>query len=147
MEPQPETDTALVCGAALSVTAEELDLAGVEVKDPAAFTALSQVVNLQKITLSKITFADAGWDGLLTGIKAGARLTHLSLTACDLGPKHTADLADIFSSSCSIDTLCLAKNDALTGKRSRDITTTALPGFTARKWRAGSLCAQRYPTR
>eukprot|EP01048_Picozoa_sp_COSAG05_P000320 COSAG05_NODE_8_length_40675_cov_148.837539_29_plen_1881_part_00 len=115
MEPQPEITTALVCGAALSVTAEELELAGVEVKDRAAFTALSQVVNLHKITLSKMTFADAGWDGLLAGIKAGTRLTHLSLTACGLGPKHAADLADIFScGGCNIDTLCLAKN-GLTG--------------------------------
>ena len=115
MEHQPETATALVCGAALSVTAEELDLAGVEVKDPAAFTALSQVVNLQKITLSKMTFSDAGWESLVTGIKACPHLTHLNLTACGLGPKHAADLAGIFSSGgCNIDTLCLAKN-GLTG--------------------------------
>ena len=80
MESQPEITTALVCGTAISVAAEELELAGVEVKDRAAFTALSQVVNLHKITLSKMTFADAGWDGLLAGIKAGTRLTHLWTT-------------------------------------------------------------------
>ena len=114
MEHQPETATALVCGAALAVTAEELRLAGVEVKDPAAFTALSQVVHLQKTILSKITFSDVGWGSLLTGIKNHPHLTHLSLAACGLGPMHTAGLADIFSSGCSIDTLCLAKN-GLTG--------------------------------
>ena len=123
MEPQPETATATVrvCGQDIQTTAEELKLAGLQVKDPADFTALSQVVNLRTITLSKMTFADAEWDGSLANIKACRHLTHLNLTACGLGPKHAADLAGIFSSGgYNITTLCLAKNDALTGKRSRD---------------------------
>eukprot|EP01048_Picozoa_sp_COSAG05_P003941 COSAG05_NODE_195_length_14550_cov_203.233686_2_plen_664_part_00 len=117
MEPQPETATATVrvCGHDIQTTAEELELAGLQVKDPADFTALSQVVNLRTITLSKMTFADAEWDGSLANIKACRHLTHLNLTACSLGPKHAADLAGIFSSGgCNIDTLCLAKN-GLTG--------------------------------
>ena len=117
MEPQPETATATVrvCGQDIQTTAEELKLAGLQVKDPADFTALSQVVNLRTITLSKMTFADAEWDGSLANIKACRHLTHLNLTACGLGPKHAADLADVFSSSgCNITTLCLAKN-GLTG--------------------------------
>ena len=117
MEPQPETATATVrvCGQDIQTTAEELKLTGLQVKDPADFTALSQVVNLRTITLSKMTFADAEWDGSLANIKACRHLTHLNLTACSLGPKHTADLAGIFSSGgCNITTLCLAKN-GLTG--------------------------------
>ena len=100
MEPQPETATATVrvCGHDIQTTAEELELAGLQVKDPADFTALSQVVNLRTITLSKMTFADADWDGSLANIKACRHLTHLNLTACGLGPKHAADLAGIFSS-------------------------------------------------
>eukprot|EP01048_Picozoa_sp_COSAG05_P027353 COSAG05_NODE_7941_length_753_cov_6.923547_1_plen_104_part_10 len=74
MEHQPETAVAIVCGAALSVTAEELDLAGVEVKDRAAFSGLPQVANLRTITLSKMTFSDAGWESLMIGIKE--RLNH-----------------------------------------------------------------------
>ena len=72
MEPQPETATATVrvCGQDIQTTAEELKLAGLQVKDPADFTALSQVVNLRTITLSKMTFADADWDGSLANIKA-----------------------------------------------------------------------------
>eukprot|EP01048_Picozoa_sp_COSAG05_P015084 COSAG05_NODE_1776_length_4111_cov_87.186174_2_plen_817_part_00 len=121
MEPQPETATVLVCGTAIPVTAEELELAGVQVKGPEAFSALSQLVNLRTITLSKMTFSDAGWESLVAGIKGSPHLTHFNLTACGLGPKHAADLAGIFSSGgCNITTLCLAKNDALTGKRSRD---------------------------
>ena len=113
MQPQPETATVLVCGAALSITAEGLELAGVQVKGPAAFSALSQLVNLRTITLSKMTFSDAGWESLVTGIKACPHLTHLNLAACGLGPKHAADLADVFSSGgCNIDTLCLAKRTA-----------------------------------
>ena len=111
MEPQPETTTATVrvCGHDIQTTAEELKLTGLQVKDPADFTALSQVVNLRTITLSKMTFADAEWDGSLANIKACRHLTHLNLTACGLGPKHAADLADVFSPSggCNIDTLCL----------------------------------------
>ena len=101
MEPQPETATATVrvCGQDIQTTAEELKLAGLQVKDPADFTALSQVVNLRTITLSKMTFADAEWDGSLANIKACRHLTHLNLTACRLGPKHAADLADVFSPS------------------------------------------------
>ena len=96
MEPQLETATVLVCGTAIPVTAEELELAGLQVKGPEAFSAL-------------------GWDGSLANIKACRHLTHLNLTACGLGPKHAADLADVFSSSgCNITTLCLAKN-GLTG--------------------------------
>ena len=121
MEPQPETATVLVCGTAIPVTAEELELAGLQVKGPEAFSALSRLVNLRTITLSKMTFSDAGWESLVAGIKGSPHLTHLNLTACGLGPKHAADLAGIFSSGgCNITTLCLAKNDALTGKRSRD---------------------------
>ena len=43
MEPQPETATATVrvCGHDIQTTAEELKLAGLQVKDPADFTALS----------------------------------------------------------------------------------------------------------
>ena len=121
MEPQPETATVLVCGTAFPVTAGELELAGLQVKGPEAFSALSRLVNLRTITLSKMTFSDAGWESLVAGIKGSPHLTHLNLTACGLGPKHAADLAGIFSSGgCNITTLCLAKNDALTGKRSRD---------------------------
>eukprot|EP01048_Picozoa_sp_COSAG05_P031858 COSAG05_NODE_11870_length_492_cov_1.030534_1_plen_128_part_01 len=115
MKPQPETATALVCGTAVSVAAEELELAGLQVEGPAAFSALSQLTNLRTITLSQVTFTDAGWDGLLAGIKARPHLTHLNLTRCGLGPKHAADLAGVFSSGgCNITTLCLAKN-GLTG--------------------------------
>ena len=111
MEPQPETATALVCGTAVSAAVEELELAGLQVKGPADFSALSQVANLRTMTLTKMTFSDAGWESLVTGIKARPHLTHLNLTACGLGPKHAADLADVFSSGgCNIDTLCLAKN-------------------------------------
>ena len=74
MEPQLETATVLVCGTAIPVTAEELELAGLQVKGPEAFSAL-------------------GWDGSLANIKACRHLTHLNLTACGLGPKHAADLA------------------------------------------------------
>ena len=119
MEPQPETATATatvrVCGQDIQTTAGELVLAGVQVTGPAAFTALSQVVNLRTITLTNMTFSDVGWESLLAGIKACPHLAHLNLTACGLGPKHSADLATIFSSGCcNIDTLCLAKN-GLTG--------------------------------
>eukprot|EP01047_Picozoa_sp_COSAG01_P089668 COSAG01_NODE_21709_length_889_cov_0.601266_1_plen_216_part_10 len=115
MEPQPETATVLVCGTAFPVTAGELELAGLQVKGPEAFSALSRLVNLRTITLSKMTFSDAGWESLVAGIKGSPHLTHLNLTACGLGPKHAADLADVFSSSgCNITTLCLAKN-GLTG--------------------------------
>ena len=115
MEPQPETATVLVCGTAIPVTAEELELAGLQVKGPEAFSALSRLVNLRTITLSKMTFSDAGWESLVAGIKGSPHLTHLNLTACGLGPKHAADLADAFSSGgCNITTLCLAKN-GLTG--------------------------------
>ena len=120
MEHQPETATALVCGAALSVTAEELNLAGLQVEGPAAFSALSQVANLRTMTLTKMTFSDAGWESLVTGIKACPHLTHLNLTACGLGPKHAADLAGIFSSGgCSIDTLCLARSETTADALSR----------------------------
>ena len=46
MEPQPETATATVrvCGQDIQTTAEELKLAGLQVKDPADFTALSHRV-------------------------------------------------------------------------------------------------------
>ena len=75
----------------------------------------TQVVNLRTIALPKIKFADAGWDCFPTGIKACPHLTNLNLTECGLGPKHSADLADVFSSGgCNITTLCLAKN-GLTG--------------------------------
>ena len=124
MEPQPETATATVrvCGHDIQTTAEELELAGLQVKGPEAFSALSRLVNLRTITtLSKMTFSDAGWESLVAGIKGSPHLTHFNLTACGLGPKHAADFAGIFSSGgCNITTLCLAKNDALTGKRSRD---------------------------
>eukprot|EP01048_Picozoa_sp_COSAG05_P031895 COSAG05_NODE_11907_length_490_cov_9.843990_2_plen_81_part_01 len=49
MEPQPETATVLVCGTAIPVTAEELELAGLQVKGPEAFSALSRLVNLRTI--------------------------------------------------------------------------------------------------
>ena len=85
MEPQPETATATVrvCGQDIQTTAEELKLAGLQVKDPADFTALSQVVNLQKITLSKMTFTDAGWESFVAGIKESPHLTHLNLCYFD----------------------------------------------------------------
>eukprot|EP01048_Picozoa_sp_COSAG05_P010043 COSAG05_NODE_864_length_6891_cov_387.780330_3_plen_84_part_00 len=81
MEPQPETATATVrvCGQDIQTTAEELKLTGLQVKHPAAFLALSKLTNLQKMTLSKMTFADAGWDGLLVHITACRHLTHLNL--------------------------------------------------------------------
>eukprot|EP01048_Picozoa_sp_COSAG05_P020298 COSAG05_NODE_3414_length_2080_cov_6.971731_2_plen_85_part_01 len=85
MEPQPETATVLVCGTAIPVTAEELELAGLQVKGPEAFSALSRLVNLRTITtLSKMTFSDAGWESLVAGIKGSPHLTHLNLTACGL---------------------------------------------------------------
>eukprot|EP01048_Picozoa_sp_COSAG05_P014033 COSAG05_NODE_1553_length_4572_cov_80.241672_2_plen_547_part_00 len=115
MEPQPETATVRVCGQDIQTTAEELELAGLQVKGPEFFYALSRLVNLRTITLTKMTFADAEWDGSLANIKACRHLTHLNLTACGLGPKHAADLAGIFSSGgYNITTLCLAKN-GLTG--------------------------------
>ena len=55
MEPQPETAFVLVCGAATPVTAEELELAGLQVKGPEAFSALSRLVNLRTITLAAAT--------------------------------------------------------------------------------------------
>ena len=85
MEPQPETATVLVCGTAIPVTAEELELAGLQVKGPEAFSALSRLVNLRTITLSKMTFSDAGWESLVAGIKGSPHLTHFNLTACGRG--------------------------------------------------------------
>ena len=54
MDRKSETATAPVCGTAVSVAAEELELAGLQVKGPAAFSALSQVANLRTMTLIKI---------------------------------------------------------------------------------------------
>ena len=89
MEPQPEPAVATmqVCGHDLQAAAEGLNLVGVRVDDLAAFSALPQVADLQKMTLSEVTFSDAGWAGLLAGIRKRPRLTHLSLVACGLGSK------------------------------------------------------------
>eukprot|EP01048_Picozoa_sp_COSAG05_P007247 COSAG05_NODE_506_length_9178_cov_36.187576_4_plen_192_part_00 len=86
MEPQPETATATVrvCGQDIQTTAEELELADLQVRGPEAFSALSRLVNLRAITLSKMTFSDAGWESLVAGIKGSPHLTHLNLTACGL---------------------------------------------------------------
>ena len=48
------------------------------------------------------------------------QLTHLKLTECGMGPKHTADLAGIFSSGgCSIDTRRLARSEITADALSR----------------------------
>ena len=48
MEPQPETAaTVRVCGQDIQTTAGELVLTGLQVKDSAALSALSQVANLR----------------------------------------------------------------------------------------------------
>ena len=51
MEPQPETATATVrvCGQDIQTTAEELKMAGVEVKDPAAFLIQFQFISISII--------------------------------------------------------------------------------------------------
>ena len=124
MEPQAETAlataTALVCGTALSVTATELNLTGVRADDRAAFSALPELVNLRTLILSNIRFSDEGWGELMTALRKCPRLARLEMAGCGLGPKHAGDLADFFSSGCNINTLCLSKNDGITGKRSRD---------------------------
>ena len=120
MEPQPETASALVCGTALSTTATELNLTGVRADDRAAFSALPELVNLRTLILSNIRFSDEGWGELMTALRKCPRLARLEMAGCGLGPKHAGDLADFFSSGCNINTLCLSKNDGITGKRSRD---------------------------
>ena len=115
-----------VCGQDVHTTATELNLTGVRADDRAAFSALPELVNLRTLILSNSRFSDEGWAELMTALRKCPRLGRLEMAGCGLGPKHAGDLADFFSSGCNINTLCLSKNDGITGKRSRDNDNRAL---------------------
>eukprot|EP01043_Picozoa_sp_COSAG02_P066745 COSAG02_NODE_10487_length_1931_cov_1.963428_1_plen_159_part_10 len=132
MEPPAGEPTTLARGGVgPSTAAEELRLAGRRVDGPAAFVALSQEANLRSLTLSQVTFSDAGWDGLVAAVRECPRVNGLSLVGCGLGPQHATDLAVVHSADgCTIETLQLSQNPII-GLDKRGRGTVDLSGFSA----------------
>ena len=99
MEPAPEGevggDTALICGEVFGVGATAVELSEVGEIGKDEISGLQQLVNLRTLVVRQSRFSDDGWVELLRILRL-LPLTTLELSGCGLGPRHAADLAELF---------------------------------------------------
>jgi hypothetical protein len=124
MEPAPEGevggDTVLICGEVFGVGATAVELSEVGEIGKDEISGLEQLVNLRTLVVKRSRFSDDGWAELLRILRL-LPLTTLELSDCGLGPRHAADLAELFRGAMAVlARLDCSQNDAITGKRSRD---------------------------